>query len=129
MWRTGLITGCFYINVREYCRGNQKWTIQKNWQHRVHKIQKEEPPPQKKISNTIFVGILLQNRLFDVSFVWKAWRYQNDNTEAVILKTDNAKVKRERTKRQTMVATYYTENYRLINEKPTNTWRWIHVPR
>jgi len=21
------------INVREYRRGNQKWTIQKNWQH------------------------------------------------------------------------------------------------
>jgi hypothetical protein len=25
------------INVREYRRGNQKWTIQRNWQHRVHK--------------------------------------------------------------------------------------------
>ena len=23
-------------NVREYRRGNQKWTIQRNWQHRVH---------------------------------------------------------------------------------------------
>ena len=23
------------INVREYRRGNQKWTIQRNWQHRV----------------------------------------------------------------------------------------------
>ena len=28
------------INVREYRRGNQKWTIQRNWQHRVHKINK-----------------------------------------------------------------------------------------
>ena len=27
------------INVREYRRGNQKWTIQRNWQHRVHKTQ------------------------------------------------------------------------------------------
>jgi len=26
-----------YINVREHRRGNQKWTIQTNWQHRVHK--------------------------------------------------------------------------------------------
>ena len=25
------------INVNEYPRGNQKWTIQRNWQHRVHK--------------------------------------------------------------------------------------------
>jgi len=28
-----------YINVREYRKGNQKWTIQKNWQHRVHKTK------------------------------------------------------------------------------------------
>ena len=27
------------IHVREYRRGNQKWTIQRNWQHRVHKTQ------------------------------------------------------------------------------------------
>ena len=26
----------FLINVREYLRGNQTWTIQRNWQHRVH---------------------------------------------------------------------------------------------
>ena len=27
------------IHVREYRRGNQKWTIQRNWQHRIHKTQ------------------------------------------------------------------------------------------
>ena len=27
------------INVREYQRGNQKRTIQRNWQHRVHMTQ------------------------------------------------------------------------------------------
>ena len=27
------------INVREYQRGNQKWTIQRNWKHRAHKTQ------------------------------------------------------------------------------------------
>ena len=27
------------INVREYRRGNQERTIQRNWQHVVHKIQ------------------------------------------------------------------------------------------
>ena len=30
----------YYINVREYRRGNQKWTIQRNWQHMTH-ITKE----------------------------------------------------------------------------------------
>ena len=27
------------INVREYRRGNHKWTIRRNWQHWVHKTQ------------------------------------------------------------------------------------------
>ena len=30
------------INVREYQRGNQIQTIQRNWQHRVHKTQDED---------------------------------------------------------------------------------------
>jgi len=29
-----------YINVREYRRGNQTWTIQRNWQHRRRKTSK-----------------------------------------------------------------------------------------
>ena len=29
------------INVREYQRGNHKWTIQRNWQHRVHETQEK----------------------------------------------------------------------------------------
>jgi hypothetical protein len=28
------------MNIREYRRGNQKWTIQRNWQDRVHKTKK-----------------------------------------------------------------------------------------
>jgi len=28
------------INDREYWRTNQKWTIQRNWQHRAHKTKK-----------------------------------------------------------------------------------------
>jgi hypothetical protein len=27
------------INAKEYRRGNQKWTIQRHWQHRVHKTK------------------------------------------------------------------------------------------
>jgi hypothetical protein len=26
-------------NIREYTRSNQKWTILRNWQHRVHRTQ------------------------------------------------------------------------------------------
>ena len=29
-------------NVTEHRRSNEKWTIQKNWQHRVHKTQKNK---------------------------------------------------------------------------------------
>ena len=31
-----------YINVREYRRGNQKWVIQRNWQHKVHQMKKNK---------------------------------------------------------------------------------------
>jgi hypothetical protein len=30
------------INVREYRRGNPKWTIQRNWQQRVHTTNKTD---------------------------------------------------------------------------------------
>ena len=39
------------INVREYRRGNEKWTIQRNWQHRVHKMTES-----KQNHNAICVG-------------------------------------------------------------------------
>ena len=37
---TGNIGYTRQINVREYRRGNQKWTIQRNWQHRIHRTNK-----------------------------------------------------------------------------------------
>ena len=40
-----------YIKVREYRRGNQKGTIQRNWQHMVQKTKKN-----KAKHNTICVG-------------------------------------------------------------------------
>jgi hypothetical protein len=30
----------FSINVRDYRRGNQKFTIQRNWKHRAHNMKK-----------------------------------------------------------------------------------------
>ena len=35
------------IYVRETRRGHQKWTIQRNWQHWVHKIHDEDKPNKK----------------------------------------------------------------------------------
>jgi len=40
------IVTLFRINVREYRRGHQKWTIQGNWQHRVHKTKKTKTKTQ-----------------------------------------------------------------------------------
>ena len=39
------------INVREYLRGNQKWTIQKNWQQDEEKQNKNTT--QYVLDNTI----------------------------------------------------------------------------
>ena len=35
-------TMAVYVNVREYRKGNQIWTIQRNWQHRKHKTKKNK---------------------------------------------------------------------------------------
>jgi hypothetical protein len=44
------------INVREYRKFNQKWTIQKNWQHSAHntKKSKNKNTTQYVLSTTIF---------------------------------------------------------------------------
>jgi len=42
------------INVREYRRGNQKWTIQGNWQNRVHKTNKNKTKIQYVLNTTAF---------------------------------------------------------------------------
>jgi hypothetical protein len=36
----------FYINVREYRKDNQIWTIQINWQHRVYKTKTNKTKTQ-----------------------------------------------------------------------------------
>jgi len=43
-----------YINVRENRRGNQEWTIQRHWQHWVHKKQDVDKQCRKlkKMSNS-----------------------------------------------------------------------------
>ena len=39
------------INVRQYRRGNLKWTIQRNWQHRITKTQDEDKQNTKTKHN------------------------------------------------------------------------------
>ena len=41
-------------NVTDTRRGNQEWTIQRNWQHCIHNTQDEDK--QNRIHNTICVG-------------------------------------------------------------------------
>ena len=45
-----------YINVREYRRGNQKWTIQRNWQHRYARRR------ESKHNTTQFVTQVTQEK-------------------------------------------------------------------
>ena len=46
------------INVREYRSGNQKWTIQRNWQHRVHKTKKNKAQTEHNMCWTPLYVIL-----------------------------------------------------------------------
>jgi hypothetical protein len=41
------ISQYYKINVGEYRRGNKTWTIQRNWQHRVHKTKKNKAKTQR----------------------------------------------------------------------------------
>jgi len=41
------------INVREYGRGNQERTIQRNWQHWVHKTMKKKNTTPYVLDTTI----------------------------------------------------------------------------
>jgi hypothetical protein len=53
----------YTINVREYRRGNQKRTIQRNWQHRVHKtkINKTKSTIFDPLSHIYFAGKVCQS--------------------------------------------------------------------
>ena len=41
------------INVKEYRNGNTKLTIQRNWQHRVHKSKKNKNTTQYVLDTTM----------------------------------------------------------------------------
>ena len=37
------------VKIREHRRGNQKWTIQRNWQHRVHNTKNNKTKTQHNV--------------------------------------------------------------------------------
>ena len=41
-----------WLNEREYRRGNEKWTIQRNWQHMVHNTKKSNIKTQHNMCRT-----------------------------------------------------------------------------
>ena len=45
------------LKVREYRRGNQKRTIQRNWQRRVHKIKTSKAKIQHNMCWTQLYGV------------------------------------------------------------------------
>jgi hypothetical protein len=50
------------INVREYRRGNKKWTIQRKWQHRVQKRKTNNKNTTQYVGHHFHVGELYANR-------------------------------------------------------------------
>ena len=48
------------INVREDRKNNQQWTIQRNWQHRVHKTKTNKTKTQHKCIGHNYIHKLTQ---------------------------------------------------------------------
>ena len=53
----------YEINVSEYRRDNQKWTIQRNWQHRVHNTKDEEKQSKNTTQYVLNTTILKQTQI------------------------------------------------------------------
>ena len=75
------------INVREYRRGNQTWTIQRNWQHRVHKTKTHKRKTTQKTKTDFCINwwnIFLPTKTAMVLRI--RWIYfQNENTLLILL--------------------------------------------
>ena len=56
-------TFVLYINVKEYRRGNKKWTIQRNWQHWVRYTRRRKTKQKHSTTNTKNVDIICINDL------------------------------------------------------------------
>ena len=60
------ISQYYKINVGEYRRGNTTWTIQRNWQHRVHKTKKNKAKTQHNICWTPLITNNVNNKTCDL---------------------------------------------------------------
>jgi hypothetical protein len=82
------------INIRENRRGNQEWTIQRNWQHWVHKIRDEDKQNKnttqknKKMNNTDLVywcltalSTIFQLHCGDLLYWWQKTAYLEKTTD------------------------------------------------
>ena len=56
------ISQYYKINVGEYRRGDKTWTIQRNWQHRVHKTKKNKAKTQHNICWTPLITNNVNNK-------------------------------------------------------------------
>ena len=50
------------MNVREYQRGKQQRTTQRNWQHRVHKTKKTKQKQSRETGNIVYIRRRKQNK-------------------------------------------------------------------
>jgi hypothetical protein len=50
------------MNVREYQRGKQQRTTQRNWQHRVHKTKKTKQKQSRETGNIGYIRPRKQNK-------------------------------------------------------------------
>ena len=53
----------YEINVSEYRRDNKKWTIQRNWQHRVYNTKDEEKQNKNTTQYVLNTTILKQTQI------------------------------------------------------------------
>ena len=60
-------------NVREYRRGNHKWTIPRLWQHRAHKTNKNKTQTQHNMCLTPLYGDNHKERKQDMSPPTNNW--------------------------------------------------------
>jgi hypothetical protein len=79
------------INVRKYRWGNQEWTIQRNWQHWVRKIQDEEKQTQR---NMLWTSVYTNTNTNNINETWALLQTTGgkDEPNIILFGTKNAKI-------------------------------------
>jgi hypothetical protein len=80
--------------VREYLWGNEKWRIQRNWQHRVHKAKKNKTKTQHNMAMLRVMAAILDQSSFQLKFLSRICQIGiNRSKEKFHRKTGNIYVK------------------------------------